>query len=84
MCTYALLYSVTCASGDTSQHVNPMLDIDNGAVSIPDSYIQNDWPSSIIMNAPRGLLEPGLQGYYTCRTEGDTFLSPHILHPSEY
>ena len=78
-----LLCSVTCTSEDTSQYVNPMLEIDNGAVSIPDNYIQNDWPSSTTLNAPRGLYEHGLQGYYTCRTEGDTFLSPHILHSSK-
>ena len=73
---------MTCTSRDTSKHVNPMLEIDNGAVSIPDSYIRNDWPSSTTLNAPRGLAESGLQGYYTCRTEGDTFLSPHLLHSS--
>ena len=60
-----------------------MLDIDNGAVSIPANYIQNDWPNSTTLNAPRGLAESRLQGYYTCRTEGNTFLSPHILHPSK-
>ncbi len=76
-------YSVTCASRNTSQHVNPMLDIDNGAVSIPDNYIQNDWPNSTTLNAPRGLAESGLEGYYTCRTEGDTFFSPHLLHSSK-
>ncbi len=77
-------YSVTCTSRDTNEHVNPMLEIDNGAVSIPDSYIRNDWPSTTTLNAPRGLAESGLEGYYTCRTEGNTFLSPHILHPSKY
>ena len=78
------LYSVLCTSGNTSQHANPVLDIENGAVSIPSSYIQNDWPNSTTLNAPRGLAESGLQGYYTCRTEGDTFLSHHILHSSKY
>ena len=63
--------------------MNPILEIDNGAVSIPSNYIQNT-SSSITLNAPRGLAESGLQGYYTCRTEGDTFLSPHILHSSKY
>ncbi len=78
-------YSVTCTTVDTNKHVNPMLEIsDNGAVSIPPNYIQNDWPNSTTLNAPRGLAESGLQGYYTCRTEGDTFLSPHILHSSKY
>ena len=82
---YALpLHSVTCTSKDTNEHVNPMLEIDNGAVSIPSNYIQNDWPSSTTLNAPRGLAESGLEGYYTCRTEGDTFLSHQILHPSKY
>ena len=76
-------YSVTCTSRDTNEHVNPMLEIDNGAVSIPDSYIRNDWPNSTTLNAPRGLAESGLEGYYTCRTEEDTFFSPHILHSSK-
>ncbi len=82
--THSPPYSVTCTSRNTNEHVNPMLEINNGAVSIPSSYIQNDWPSSTTLNAPRGLAESGLEGYYTCRTEGDTFLSPHILHPSKY
>ena len=78
-------YSVTCASRNTSQHLNPMLNIYNhyGAVPISDSYIKNDWSNSTTLNAPRGLAESGLQGYYTCRTEGNTFLSPHMLHPSK-
>ncbi len=74
------LYSVTCTSRNTS--VNPMLEIDNGAVPIPPSYIQNT-SSSITLNAPRGLVESGLTGYYTCRIEGDTFFSPHLLYSSK-
>ncbi len=77
-------YSVTCTSRDTNKHVNPTLEIDNGAVPIPPNYIHNDWPSSTTLNASRGLYESGLQGYHTCRTEGDTFFSPHLLHPSKY
>ncbi len=77
------IHSVTCASEDTNENVNPILEIDNGAVSIPPNYIQNDWPSSTTLNAPRGLAESGLEGYYTCRTEGNTFFSPHLLHSSE-
>ncbi|XP_064385364.1 uncharacterized protein LOC135334155 isoform X9 [Halichondria panicea] len=77
------IISVMCTSRNTS-HMNPMLDIDNGAVSIPPNYIQNDWPNSTTLNAPWGLAESGLQGYHTCRTEGDTFLSHmhHLLHPN--
>ncbi len=80
------LYSVTCASGDTNVHVNLMLNINNGAVSIPAHYIQNDCMDQIhyLDYTHRGLTELGLQGYYTCRTEGDTYLSSHILHPSKY
>ncbi len=78
------MHSVTCTSRDTNEHVNPMLEIDNGAVPIPPNYIQNDWPSFTTLNAPRGLAESGLQGYYTCKTEGNTFLSPHLLHSSKY
>ena len=78
------LYSVACTCRDTNEQVNPMLEIDNGAVPIPLNYIQNDWPSTTTLNAPRGLAESGLQGYYTCRTEGDTFLSHHLLHSSKY
>ncbi len=76
------LYSVTCTSVDTNEHMNPMLEIDNGAVSIPPNYIQNDWPKSTTLNAPMGLADSGLHGYHTCRTEGNTFLSRHILHSS--
>ena len=78
--THTHTHRVSCYA-DGVNHTNPQLFLNNEPVDA--QYLETSSPSEVTLFVNNGILDEGLLGYYTCRTQNNTFTTSSILHYGE-
>ena len=68
-------------NADGAVHRNPELFL--GYEQVDEQYLTRNWPTQITMSVDEGIIDADLLGYFSCITEGDSFVTGHILHYRE-
>ena len=80
-CTHTHTYRVRCYTIGTN-HTHPQLFLNNEPID--SQYLETSSSSEVTLFVSNGINYEGLVGYYTCRTQNNSFTTSSILHYGEF